>query len=225
LGAEDSIAMSLEILMNGSLFESSELLSLFSTPVWELQLPARRYEPINAAVLAVLEEARAGDSPPAPGTAWQSRPDLQLRPELSGLVDCIHEATKRILSFLKIAHRGIRITGCWANVNALGTAHGIHSHPNNYLSGVYYVRTPDGADSINLHDPRVQTGIIRPPVTALTAQNTDMVVIRVQAGHLLVFPSWLQHSVTASTAESERVSVSFNVMFTDYTQAMSSPLW
>jgi hypothetical protein len=32
--------------------------------------------------------------------------------------------------------------------------------------------------------PRVQTGIIRPPVTALTAQNSDMVVNRVQEGRL-----------------------------------------
>lgn len=211
--------------MNGSLFESSDLLSLFATQVWELQLPARRYEPINSAVLAVLEDMRAADPPPAPGTAWQSPPYLHLRPELSGLVDCVHEAVERIVGFLKIAHKGARITGCWANVNAPGTAHGIHAHPNNYLSGVYYVRTPPGADSINLHDPRVQTGIIRPPVTALTAQNTDMVTIRVQVGRLLLFPSWLQHSVSASTAESERVSISFNVMFTAYTQSMSAPLW
>jgi uncharacterized protein (TIGR02466 family) len=211
--------------MNGSLFESSELLSLFSTPVWELQLPAWRYEPINAAVLAGLEVVRAADPPPPPGTAWQSRPDLHLRPELSGLVDCIHQAVEPILDFLKVNHGGVEITGCWANVNAPGTAHGIHSHPNNYLSGVYYVRTPPGADSINLHDPRVQTGIIRPPVTALTAQNTDMVVIHVQPGRLLVFPAWLQHSVSVSAAECERVSVSFNVMFTDYTRAMSPPLW
>ncbi|MEA3277260.1 MAG: 2OG-Fe(II) oxygenase family protein, partial [Pseudomonadota bacterium] len=161
----------------------------------------------------------------APGTAWQSRPDLHLRPELSGLVDCIRQAVESILDFLKIYHGGVEITGCWANVNAPGTAHGIHSHPNNYLSGVYYVRTPPGADSINLHDPRVQAGIIRPPVTALTAQNTDMVVIHVQPGRLLVFPAWLQHSVSANAAESERVSVSFNVMFTDYTRAMGPPLW
>ena len=45
------------------------------------------------------------------------------------------------------------------------------------------------------------------------------------SGRLLVFPAWLQHSVSASAAECERVSVSFNVMFTDYTRAMSPPLW
>jgi hypothetical protein len=79
--------------MSGSPFESSDLLALFATPLWELQLPARRHEPINAAVQAVLEEVRAVDSPPVLGMAWQSRPDL--RPELSGLVDCIHRPSNR----------------------------------------------------------------------------------------------------------------------------------
>lgn len=52
-----------------------------------------------------------------------------------------------------------------------------------------------------------------------------MVVVRVQEGRLLVFPSWLQHSVSPGGADSERVSVSFNVMFTAYTKSMSAPLW
>jgi Putative 2OG-Fe(II) oxygenase len=60
---------------------------------------------------------------------------------------------------------------------------------------VYYVRDGPGADSINFHDPRSQAGVIRPPVTELTAANTDQVVVRVKDGTLLVFPSYLYHSV------------------------------
>ena len=41
-------------------------------------------------------------------------------------------------------------------MNAPGAAHGLHSHPNNFLSGVYYVRVPSGGDTINFHDPRSQ---------------------------------------------------------------------
>ena len=81
----------------------------------------------------------------------------------------------------------LEITGCWANVN--GWSHGVHTHPNNFLSGVYYVQTQAGADTINFHDPRVQTALIRPPVTALTADNTDQVVVRVREGTLLLFPA------------------------------------
>jgi hypothetical protein len=101
----------------------------------------------------------------------------------------------------------------------------VHHHPNNYLSGVYYLRTHPGADTINFHDPRSQSGIIRPPVVALTAGNTDQVVLRVQNGTLLIFPAYVPHSVDANASVEERVSISFNVMFSAFAQNLSKPLW
>jgi hypothetical protein len=53
------------------------------------------------------------------------------------------------------------------------------------------IRTHPGADTINFHDPRSQSGIIRPPVVELTAENTDQVVVRVKDGTMLVFPAYL----------------------------------
>ena len=132
---------------------------------------------------------------------------------------------KGIPIFLKTWDSDFKITGLWANMNPKGVAHHIHSHPNNFLSGVYYLRTHEGADTVNFHDPRSQTGIIRPPVTELTAENTDQVVVKVSDGTLLMFPSWLPHSVDASGSSKTRVSVSFNIMFSAYTEKMSKPLW
>jgi hypothetical protein len=135
-----------------SWIENSDVVSLFPTLVWKIQLRAEVHEPIDASALGLL-------------------------------------------------------------------------HPNNYLSAVYYVRTRPGADTINFHDPRSQTGVIRPPVTELTAANTDQVVVRVGNGTLLVFPSYLQHSVDANASGESRVSLSFNLMFSEFTAALSKPLW
>ena len=126
---------------------------------------------------------------------------------------------------MKISHDAIEITGCWANVLARGAAHRAHSHPNNFLSGVYYIRTNSGTDTINFHDPRNQTGIIRPAVFELTAENSDQVVVRVQNGTLLIFPSYLQHSVDPNMSAEERISISFNIMFSSFTEKLSKPLW
>lgn len=60
----------------------------------------------------------------------------------------------------------------------------MHRHPDNFLSGVHYLRSQTGADTINFHDPRPQTAIIRPPVTELTAYNMDQVVLPVNEGTL-----------------------------------------
>ena len=76
-----------------------------------------------------------------------------------------------------------------------------------------------------IHDPRRQTGVIRPPVVELTAENADQVVVRVTNGTLLMFPSYLEHSVDANASAEERISISFNIMFTSFTEKLSKPLW
>jgi uncharacterized protein (TIGR02466 family) len=141
------------------------------------------------------------------------------------LMDCVRHVASGILRFLKIGYDDFEITACWATVLAPGAAHKVHSHPNNFLSGVYYVRTAEHADTINFHDPRNQTGIIRPPVVELTDGNTDQVVVKVTDGTLLVFPAYLQHSVDANDSSEERISISCNIMFSAFTENLSKPLW
>lgn len=204
---------------------ASDVIPMFPTLVWKLQLDPQLTEAIGARVFGVLAELRRGLPALIPGAGWQSEQALHERPELGELVACIEKATKSVFQFLRIGYDRFEITGCWANVLAKGAAHRMHSHPNNFLSGAYYVRTGRGADTINFHDPRLQTAIIRPPVTELTAENTDQVVVRVSNGTLLLFPAYLQHSVDANESEEERVSVSFNVMFSAFTENLSRPLW
>ena len=159
------------------------------------------------------------------GVSWQSARDLHHRDEFRSLVVCIRDGAERVLEFLRTGEDDFEITGLWVNFNPKGASHSVHSHPNNFLSGVYYVRTHKGADTINFHDPKPQTAVIRPPVTELTAENTDQVVVKVSDGTLLMFPSWLPHSVDASGSDEFRISVSFNIMFSAFTGRVSKPLW
>jgi uncharacterized protein (TIGR02466 family) len=205
--------------------DTSDVIPMFPTLVWKTQLKAAFHEPIDAKILAALELMRRDGPELALGGGWQSERTLHDRDELRELVDCIHGMAKGVLRFLKMGYDELEITGCWANVLAMGAAHRMHSHPNNFLSGVYYVRAQPGADTINFHDPRVQTGIIRPSVVELTAENTDQVVVRVKTGTLLLFPAYLQHSVDTNRSANERVSISFNLMFSAFTENLSKPLW
>ena len=205
--------------------EASDVTPMFPTLVWKLQLKADLREAMEARILAALEGIRRDLPRLAPGQGWQSEQTLHEREELRDLVACVSHAAKGILRFLRIGCDAFEITGCWANVLAKGAAHKAHSHPNNFLSGVYYVRTHPGTDTLNFHDPRNQAGVIRPPVVELTAENTDQVVVRVKNGTLLVFPSYLQHSVDANMSEEERISISFNIMFSSFTDNLSKPLW
>jgi uncharacterized protein (TIGR02466 family) len=207
-----------------ALFSASEVIPMFASLVWKLHLPAAIHEPLDARLLALLATLR-GPNPLAAGQGWQSETTLHERAELADLLGCLHQAARGILRFLRVGAGELVVTGCWATVLAAGAQHRAHRHPNNYLSGAYYLVTPAAADTINFHDPRPQTGILRPPVTALTADNTDQVVVRVSPGTLLLFPSWLEHSVDPNPGPQERVSVSFNLMFPDFAQSLGRPLW
>ena len=209
----------------GANFEALDVLRMFPTFVWKAQVAPSVRQGIEDDVLAKLDAMRRDAGEPVPGRGWQSEKDLHRLDEFRGLVACIRDAAESVLDFLKTGDGAFDLTGLWANMNPKGAAHLIHSHPNNFLSGIYYLRTHEGADTVNFHDPRSQTGIIRPPVTELTAENTDQVVVEVSDGTLLMFPSWLPHSVDASGSDETRISVSFNIMFSAYAEKMSKPLW
>ncbi len=207
------------------LFEATDVIPMFPTLVWKVQLTRSLHTTMDAKILAAIESMSQEAPEPGPGQGWQSDHNLHEREEFQDLVACVEKVAKGALRFWKIADNAIELTGCWANVLGQGAAHRLHHHPNNFLSGVYYVRTGPGADTINFHDPRNQTGIIRPPVVELTAENTDQVVVSVNNGTLLLFPAYLQHSVDANNSEIERVSISFNLMFSSFTKNLSKPLW
>ncbi len=206
-------------------FASREIISMFPTFVWQSMIEEEIYQTMNKDIVTKLETLRQTSPEVDLNVSWQSAGDLHKFTEFKELMSLIRETTESVFSFLKVGYEGFEITGCWANMNAPGGTHKIHSHPNNFLSGVYYVATDEGADTVNFHDPRIQSGIIRPPVTELVAENTDQVVVRISNGMFLLFPSWFQHSVDVNQSPRTRISISFNIMFSSYVEAMSKPLW
>ena len=128
---------------------ASDVLPLFPTLVWQIQLEETARAAIDAQLLELITTLRREAPPLRAGQAWQSDRALHERHELSALDACLVDAAQGVLRFLQIGYDAIEITGCWANVYMPGAAHRQHSHPNNFLSGVYYVRTPPGADTIN----------------------------------------------------------------------------
>jgi len=203
----------------------SDVLSLFPTFVWKVRWAPDLVARVDATVRATATLANGAWRELPPGSGWQSAPDLHRLPAMREFVACVRDAAKPVLRFLRAAEHSLDVTGCWINVNARGSAHRVHVHPNNYLSGVYYVHTAPGADTVNFHDPRPQTSVLRAPVTALTAENADQVVVHVEDGMLLLFPAYLPHSVTASESDRLRISVSFNLMFEDSAERWSAANW
>jgi uncharacterized protein (TIGR02466 family) len=155
------------------MFQDADVLRMFPTFVWKAELGREIYKPINDAILRTLGGIGAPLADLKFAESWQSDHGLHRLEQFREIVDCINEAAESVLEYLRIGHASVLITGCWVNVSAPGARHRVHNHPNSYLSGVYYVQTQQGADTINFLDPRPQTAIVRPPITELTAENTE----------------------------------------------------
>lgn len=205
--------------------DSTEIVPLFPTLVWKMQLSKETYEPMNAKMAAKLHELAEATPDLAPGGKLQTEQTLHLLPEFRQLTDIIDGAARGVLDFLKIIYDSIELTGCWANISPPGDGHRPHTHPNNYLSGVYYVQTQEGANTISFDDPRPQTNIIAPATTEITDENAGQIHITTRNGLLILFPSWLQHQVPPNKSRQPRISVAFNIMFSRYGETMSRPKW
>ncbi len=201
-----------------------QTLNLFPTPVWVRQLEPADAERVNRDAMALIETFRATASGTKAG-GWATPTDLQDRPELQELMAHVREAASEALAALGVEHDGFLITGCWANIKPRGAGHPSHIHPNNFLSGVYYVRAPEAGGNIIFHDPRTQPFLISPRTGARNLYNSRNADLAVREGMMVLFPAWLHHSVAGNTGESERVSISFNIMFERFGETIARPKW
>lgn len=207
------------------MFEQAIAQPIFPTHIWLHALKQEDASRLNRDILAGLDKRMKPLPAIGPGQSWQSSQDLHHFPEFAELVTIFTGASKSVLDAMEVAYESFEITGCWANINPPGAPHPPHTHANNYLSGVYYVQMPDGAGTICYHDPRQQRDILEPKFKKLNKFNSLFQNVKVDAGTLIIFPSWLGHSVPPNPTQGDRISVSFNIMFSDYARTISPPRW
>ncbi len=200
-----------------------EVQELFPTPIWIVDL-----EPVEAAALNINLKAEIerliAPRPAIPaGSNWQTPQNLHTRPAFAEFVKLVETAARGVARFLQVDQYPMMITGCWANINPHGAYHPTHHHPNNYLSGVYYVAVPAAGSRIVFQDPRPSMIMPKPKqYTKITANGADA---QSKEGRLLLFPAWLKHTVPSNEGQSERISISFNLMFKNFTETMAAPIW
>ncbi len=207
------------------MFERQATLSLFPTLVWVFDLPGSEYMTINGGILRWLARMRRPNERDKNNLSQQTEHDFHLKPEFYRLNTFVIQAANDVLGNLELKVDNAEITGCWVNVGATGSRHHEHSHPNNYLSGVYYLTTPPGAGSIVFYDPRPQAHVLSMPTKRFTPHTASSMTVSVQPGRLILFHSWLRHAVETNNAAQDRVSLSFNLMFSGFTERYSRPMW
>jgi uncharacterized protein (TIGR02466 family) len=207
------------------MFASTEVKDIFPTPIWVLDLGADQAKSLNADLKRMIYGLTEPLCEIPLGSTWQTDPTLQKREEFVGFCDLVRQAAKAALTFLQVDYDRFEITGCWANINPQGGLNSAHMHPNNYLSGVYYVSLPEEAGQIVFADPRPQAMAMAPTMQRWNKYVGNEIKLEVKEGRFVLFPSWLVHSVPVNRSQAHRISISFNLMFSSYAETMSAPLW
>jgi uncharacterized protein (TIGR02466 family) len=146
-------------------------------------------------------------------TTLNSADQLHQAPEFAGLAEIILGEVRAFADALGINHQDypLRFQDCWFNIYGPKDGQESHIHPNSVISGSYYLKAPEGCSGIMFHAPMSDTMFV-PPYREINALNTQGAEMPVQEGALVLFRSWLKHSVRPSPATDERISISFNLM-------------
>jgi len=103
------------------------------------------------------------------------------------------------------------ITQSWINLSKPGHSHPKHFHNNSILSGIYYIATVED-DGVCFYDPNVKLKhFLNFESKEVIPINMSESLMSINTRDLLIFPSWLEHSVEPNPkATTNRISLSFN---------------
>ena len=144
---------------------------------------------------------------------WHSHTDLHLDERCSLLKSEIINLGQEAMDHLSVEDYMMpELSGMWAVVNGLGSKNKLHTHPFNYLSGVFYLQVSPNSGTLTFHDPRPQAEVLSPPKNKNESIHTSSrVAWTPKQNDLLFFPSWLNHEVEKNNSNEERIVISFNL--------------
>jgi len=196
----------------------------FPTLIFSLDIPDS--ETLNAHLVETIYAERERDTTgvsksnfPELG-GWHSHVKLHREVTFAGLVqhvDAVSAMMCRELGY-HTSYR-LRIGTMWSIINPPGSSNRSHIHPGCIWSGVYYVQAPRNSGRIEFIDPRTHN-LMTPVKYIPGAKRPRSCWTRVKhkpvAGRMLVFPSWLFHSVAPNRSRAkgkaaDRIIVSFNL--------------
>lgn len=91
-----------------------------------------------------------------------------------------------------------------------GDIHPRHCHPNNILSGVFYLQVPKDSASLIFYDPKSVRDTILLPKREDTVVTSDSITFAPKEGLFLIWESWIHHQVEKNESSEGRITLVFN---------------
>ena len=187
---------------------------LFPTPVWTIQLD--NYKNINEKMYEFIKSDQKKDNVGINKSnvkGWHSK-DFDLNEKIpQNFISFILPAIEQVMVDMNWDKQKqiAKINNMWAIINTGGSANLRHQHGNSTISGAYYVRAPRDSGDIIFYDPRPAPVYSHPNVIHPNILNAQVNGITPKEGALVLFPSYLDHSVNENQSKEERIVISFNI--------------
>ena len=134
-------------------------------------------------------------------------------PELHPLFDYVCQMGHKAVNDLDFIDCDIAVTSSWFNINNSRQCMNSEHVGGDTFTGVFYLQTPEGSGKLSLFNPginRMWNGC------QLSHQKNEFtgecIKIEPIEGNIVLFPSYLPHSVETNDHDEERISISFNLI-------------
>ena len=190
---------------------------LFPTPVWTIKLD--NYKVINEEMYKFIKSESNKDKigiKKSNVNGWHSK-DFDLNDKNSQkFISFILPAIENVMLDMnwEKQKQTVKINNMWAIINTGGSTNLRHQHGNSTISGAYYVRAPENCGDIVFYDPRPAPVYSHPNINGSNFLNAQVNSINPKEGALVLFPSYLDHSVNENLSNEERIVISFNIRIT-----------
>ncbi len=188
---------------------------LFPTPVWTLQL--KNYEKLNEEMYTFIKSNQIKDDKGINKSnikGWHSKDfDLQEK-EPKNFINFISPYIEKVMIDMNWDRekQSVKISNMWSIINTGGSTNSRHQHGNSTISGAYYVRAPKNCGDIVFYDPRPAPVYSYPTALGPNLLNAQVNGINPKEGVLILFPSYVDHSVNENLSNDERIVISFNLI-------------
>ena len=186
----------------------------FSTPVWAFQLDD--YNVVNEEMYDYVKRLQKEDQngiKKSNTNGWHSK-DFDINDkEPHNFISFISPSIEKTMKDMNwdTQKQIVKINNIWSIINIGGSANLRHQHGNSTISGAYYVRAPKNSGDIVFYDPRPAPVYSHPNAKAPNSLNAQVNAISPKEGALILFPSFLDHSVNENLTSEERIVISFNI--------------
>ena len=186
----------------------------FSTAVWTSKID--NYERINNEMFNYIINLQKKDPVgliKSNFKGWHSK-DFNLKDEQPKIfVEAIKKNINISLNDMNwdVTKQSVSIKSMWAIINEQAAWNQKHHHSNSDLSAAYYVSAHENCGDIVFYDPRPAPVYKHPIPKSTNNLNATVNSIKPEAGMLVLFPSYLEHSVNPNMSDKKRIVISFNI--------------